>query len=324
MGITVDKPGMLTTVQDLGRYRFQQYGIIANGVMDPFAHAAANLLVGNHENKATLEATLIGPKLTFDQNTYIAICGGDLTPFLNEKPIHNWRTIAVKQGDVLEFGKCKWGCRAYIAVAGGFAAEKVMGSRSTYLRAEMGGYQGRALKEGDHIEIHSDHHEFQPHEMNWFMGHELRSIYGKMGDIRATKGRHYDLFDEQSQKDFFAKEFKISTRSDRMGYRLEGESLRLKTQQEILSEPVLFGTVQVPAEGNPIVLMADRQTTGGYPKIAQIAYVDLPKLAQAKPGDSLNFRCISDEEAQINYIIQKIQLNYLKVGVKLKNREGRS
>ncbi|UZJ76939.1 biotin-dependent carboxyltransferase family protein [Fictibacillus sp. KU28468] len=321
MTIKIDKPGMLTSLQDLGRYTYQQYGVIVNGAMDPFAHTAANLLVGNPEGEATLEVTLTGPKLTFGIDTYIAICGADLTPSINEKPIENWRTISVKEGDVLEFGKCKWGCRAYIAVAGGFDTKREMGSKSTYLRAGIGGYKGRALKEGDTLSVCSDGDSFHPVSLNWFVSHELRAVYSNKNTIRAVKGRHFELFTKESQAAFFNEGFKISTQSDRMGYRAEGTALQLEEQREILSEPVLFGTVQVPSEGKPIILMADRQTTGGYPKIAQAAYVDLPKLAQAKPGDSIVFQEISDEEAQINYIIQKIQLNYLKTGIGLKNRE---
>ncbi|KSU85310.1 antagonist of KipI [Fictibacillus enclensis] len=322
MSITIDKPGMLTSLQDLGRYSYQQFGVIASGAMDPFAHTAANLLVGNSENEATLEATLLGPRITFETDTYIAVCGGDLTPSLNGKRIQNWRPYKVNKDDVLEFGKCKWGCRAYIAVAGGFDTELVMGSRSTYLRAGIGGYQGRALKEGDRLKTGSFKPTFKPVSVNWKMSRGLRTVYENMGRIRTVKGRHFDYFTLESQKAFFEKEFTITTKSDRMGYRAEGTSLQLERKEEILSEPVLFGTVQVPSEGNPIILMADRQTTGGYPKIAQTAFVDLPKLAQAKPGDRIVFQEISEEEAQINYIIQKIQLNYLQTGIRLKNREG--
>ncbi|MDN4073195.1 biotin-dependent carboxyltransferase family protein [Fictibacillus terranigra] len=321
MAIMINKPGMLTSLQDLGRYTYQQYGVIVSGSMDPFAHTAANLLVGNSEGEATLEVTLTGPKLTFGIDTFIAICGADLTPSLNEKAIENWRTISVRKGDVLEFGNCKWGCRAYIAVAGGYDTGRVMGSKSTYLRAGMGGYQGRALKEGDTLPVNSDGNGFHPTSFNWFISHEPRAMYLDMNTIRAVKGRHFDLFTKESQTAFFNEKFKISTQSDRMGYRAEGTELKLQQQKEILSEPVLFGTVQVPSEGKPIILMADRQTTGGYPKIAQVAYVDLPKLAQAKPGDSIVFQEITEEEAQISYIIQKIELDYLKAGIRLKNRE---
>ena len=152
--ISIMKPGLLTSIQDLGRYTYQKYGVIASGVMDQLAHRIANLLVGNEENQPTMEITLLGPVLKFEKDSLISICGGDLSPSINGEPIRLWRTIFIKKGSLLKFGPCQMGCRAYLAVAGGFAVPEVMGSKSTYLRAGIGGYKGRALKTGDVLECH--------------------------------------------------------------------------------------------------------------------------------------------------------------------------
>lgn len=328
--ITILKPGLLTTIQDSGRYGYQRYGVVASGVMDPFAHRVANILVGNEENSPVLEMTIVGPVLKFEQDTLISICGGDLAPTVNGRPIENWKPVLIKSGSVLRFGNCKSGCRAYLAAAGGFKIPEVMESKSTYLRAGIGGYQGRALKMGDRLfteafgelssrimlALHESGSMDGVVRANWRINWE--SFYQRTSCIRVIKGRHFHLFTTKSQESFYQERFIVTTYSDRMGYRLRGPNLELKNQVEMISEAVCFGTIQVPADGNPILLLADRQTTGGYPKIGEVASVDLSALAQVKPGDSLRFREISCKDAQLLLIEREKKIKLLTKGIFLK------
>lgn len=327
--ITIKKSGLLTTVQDLGRYGgYQKYGVIASGVMDPIAHRIANLLVGNDEHLPTLEITLLGPTIVFHKNALIAICGGDLSPSINGEEVQSWRTVLVKKGSILKFGPCKKGCRAYLAVAGGFSVPAVMNSKSTYLRAGIGGFKGRALQAGDEllfgpssklsIKMQDELLERNTTgfiEGKWSIPSSLIPIFKGDTPIRVIKGRNYQQFTEESQKSFFNEAFVVTPQSDRMGYRLSGPLLTLEKAEEMISEAVGFGTIQVPANGKPIILLADRQTTGGYPKIGQVASVDLPLIAQAKPGDQLYFTEISHREAQLLYLQKERQLQILKHGI---------
>jgi len=330
--ITIIKSGLLTSIQDLGRYGYQKYGIITSGAMDQLAHRIANLLTGNDESQATLEITLIGPIIQFEEDALISICGGDLTPMINGEVIPLWRSIFIKKGSKLSFGPCKSGCRAYLAVAGGFKVPDILNSKSTYLRAGIGGFLGRALKSGDQLEIQEPSPlakkmfqylknqlgSYTYKEMEWSITANLIPKYQNEQCIRVMKGREFELFTKESRKKFFTERFGITVQSDRMGYRLKGPTLKLEKSGEMLSEAVSFGTIQVPSEGNPIVLLADRQTTGGYPKIGQIASVDLPLVAQEKPGDTLTFSIISLKEAQQLYLKQEQAIQLLKRGIELK------
>jgi antagonist of KipI len=330
--INVMKPGLLSTIQDLGRYGYQKYGVIVSGSMDPLAHKISNLLVGNDENEATLEMTLMGPTLEFQETTLISICGGDLSPTIDGKPVPLRRSLLIKAGSVLKFGACKSGCRSYLAIAGGFNVATVMNSKSTYVRAGIGGLNGRSLKEGDTLEPGTIKKESENiieyllpfledndfTEIDWSISSEFISAYHQKKTIRVMPGTEYDLFSPESREHFFNKPFKVSAQSDRMGYRLEGPSLHLEKDFDMISEAVAFGTIQVPSNGKPIVLLADRQTTGGYPRIGDIASVDLPLIAQAKPGEELTFTRISHEKAQELYIDRERQLRHLKQGVALK------
>ncbi|WP_061810370.1 biotin-dependent carboxyltransferase family protein [Rossellomorea vietnamensis] len=330
--ITIIKPGLLTTIQDLGRYGYQKYGVIVSGSMDPLAHKIANLLVGNEVDEATLEITLMGPVLEFKETSLISICGGDLTPTIDGKPVPLRRSLLIKAGSILKFGACTNGCRSYLAVAGGFRVEKVMNSRSTYVRAGIGGLKGRSLQAGDTLETGPFNKEsanmidyLLPYveksdftEIDWSISSEFISSYHQKKVIRAIPGTEYDLFSEESREQFFNQPFKVSSQSDRMGYRLEGPSLYLDEEFDMVSEAVVFGTIQVPSNGQPIILLADRQTTGGYPRIGYIASVDLPLIAQTKPGESITFTMISHEKAQELYIDRERQLNHLKQGIALK------
>ncbi|HLO11841.1 MAG TPA: biotin-dependent carboxyltransferase family protein [Pseudoneobacillus sp.] len=297
MGVMVYKPGLLSTVQDLGRYGYQQDGIIVSGAMDSFSMRLANLLVGNEDNDAVLEVTLIGPSLHFLVDSVIAICGGNLSPTINQIPISLNKPILVKKGDQVEFGPVKYGCRCYIAFKGGIHVKKVLGSNSTCLPAGFGGFNGRPLTKGDVLPIKTIHFKF-PLKLNWQVSTHFNSFLFSDKPIRYLKGRQYDLFTEESRYQFKTSPFILTKDSNRMGFRIEGTNLKLTNQQEMLTEGVTFGSVQIPASGQPIILMADRQTTGGYPKIAQVISTDLPRLAQLKPGDHIYFTEISLLEAQ--------------------------
>lgn len=313
MGIHVGRSGLLTTIQDLGRYGFQKDGVIVSGVMDIFAHRIANLLVGNEEAEATMEITVLGPILRFEEDAYIAICGGDFDVTLDGERVSLWRPIYVKKGAVLSIHQCKKGCRAYLAVRGGFQIPNVMNSQSTYLLAKVGGFKGRALQKGDVIPFKKRLGRKPSLKGNWGISHKLQNYFGHKGQkIRVIRGEDFYDFTEKSQKQFFQQSYVITPQSNRMGYRLDGNPLERNVQKEIISSAVTFGTIQVPSEGKPIILMADRQTTGGYPKIAQVIAVDLPKLAQMKPGERVTFQEISLNEAQTLYIEREKEIQFLK------------
>ncbi|MUG65679.1 5-oxoprolinase/urea amidolyase family protein [Paenibacillus campinasensis] len=338
MSFKVVKPGLLTSLQDLGRYGYQKYGVIVSGAMDPVSLRLANLLVGNDEDEAALELTLVGPSLIVEQDALLAVTGGDMSPKVNGQPLPMWRPVYVRKGSHLQFGACKAGSRAYVAVAGGYDVPVVMGSKSTYLRAGIGGYQGRALAEGDVIAWKAsagraaEYREQWARKLegvssdyistDWHTGRGFHPHEGGDAVIRVTRGSQFEYFAPGSRQQFYEKSFQVSTQSDRMGYRLTGPELTLAEPLEMISEAVIPGTVQVPPDGNPIILMADRQTAGGYPRIAQVAVVDIPVVAQIKPGRRLRFREITVNEAEKLYIQREQQIQQMKAGILLNMKQG--
>ena len=332
MSLEILKPGLLTTVQDTGRYGYQKDGIIGSGAMDTFALRAANLLAGNEPGQAALEITLAGPVIRFNGNHLLALTGADLSPTINGKPAKMWRPLYVQAGSILEFGQPKTGCRTYLAVSGGFNIAPVMGSYSTYLRAALGGFKGRALQAGDLIPCKATTSQgiallgetatatdTQGYTYtSWTPDPQLYPDYRISPTVRAIKGHEFELFTSLSQEQIWTERFQVSTQSDRMGYRLQGVSLYLKEPAALISSAVTFGTVQVPPEGRPIVLMADRQTTGGYPRIAQVITADLPILAQVVPGQTIGFEEVTLEEAQQLYLRQEQHLEQLERAIHLK------
>ncbi|GAB3200118.1 antagonist of KipI [Pontibacter aydingkolensis] len=332
MSIKVIKPGLLTTVQDMGRYKHQQEGVIVSGAMDTFAMRIANLLVGNPENTATLEATLQGPTLYFEQDQLVALTGADMAASINNEPVRMWRPLLVRAGSTLVLKNAKHGCRTYLAIAGGIDVPSIMGSASTYLRAVFGGYQGRSLLADDMLSCHESTNKVAALELkltdeaignwfsqpNWTLEPQSYMVYEDQPVIRAMKGLEHDLFKESSQEGFWQSQFQVTAQSDRMGYRLLGQSLLLSEHKDLLSSAVTFGTVQVPPEGMPIILMADHQTTGGYPRIAQVIAADLPKLAQVQPGRIIQFKEVSLQDAHALYLKQEADLEQLKSALSLK------
>ena len=303
----VDQPGMFTLVQDLGRYGWQRFGVPANGAMDERAHRIANALVGNDHDAATLECTLTGPTLRFTRNTLIAVAGADMVVTADGKRVPLNRAVMLRRGVVLAFGERRHGARAYLAVRGGIDAEVVMGSRSTFVRGAYGGMDGRALRRGDRLPVATP--QEAPLALDRMLVQSgLPFIEARAVDlppqpdaqqpIRFMRGPQWRSFTLAARHAFAHEPFTISSQSDRMGYRLDGPGLALKQPLEMISEACDVGTVQVPPSGHPIVLMADRQSAGGYPKIAYVISTDLPLLAQAMPGDSLRFTPVTLRQAE--------------------------
>jgi len=297
--IEVINPGLLTTVQDRGRFGHQQSGVSVSGVMDPFAHRVANILCGNDDqNEAVLEISMMGPILKFHADAYIAITGGNLSPMIDGNPIKTWQSIIIKAGSTLSFGQLASGVRGYIGIHGGFDIPVVMGSKSTYARAKIGGFEGRALQKGDMLPYCvSDVSRQSPRQIprQYLPRYERESV------LRIVLGPQDDAFTDSGVQTLLTSPYKVTQQIDRMGYRLEGAVIEHKDKSDIISDGMTMGAVQVPGEGQPIILMADRQTTGGYTKIAAIIYADLYKVAQAQPGDTFRFEAIPVEKAQEIY-----------------------
>lgn len=302
MAITVVRAGMLTTVQDLGRHSHRASGVPVAGAMDGFALRLANLLVGNHVDAAGLEFTLVGPELQFGADTLIALTGGDFALLPLCQPIR------VKAGERVVLGAARFGCRGYLAVAGGLDVPLVLGSRSTYLRAKLGGLAGRALRDGDVLpSVQVARNIFG----RWQVDERILPAYSPAPVVRVVRGAQADEFGET----FLSVEFKVSTQSDRMGVRLAGPVVARKSAVELVSTVVAPGTVQVPPDGQPIVLMADAQTMGGYPQIAHVIGMDLPLVAQLRPGDSVRFQVVTLAEAHRLSMAREHALALLREGL---------
>lgn len=311
--IHVLHPGLLTTVQDLGRPGFRRFGVPVSGALDSLSLRIANLLVGNPQDAAGLEITLYGPKLKFLEDSWIAIAGANLSPQLDGQRIDHERPIYVKKGSILSFGKPLSGCRAYLAVEGGIVVPEVLGSRSTYLRGKFGGFAGRALQQDDVLQVGEPSHGANRISSKRKVSFSLRTVPMKHPVVlRIVSGAHTSFFSRESRHDFASGVYQILPQSDRMGYRLSGPTLSLSKPMEMISDAVVPGTIQVPREGQPIVLLSDSQTTGGYPQIAHVITVDLPLLAQCKPGESLCFRWVTLGEAQEFYRQRERELQILE------------
>ena len=271
MAITVIRSGMLTTVQDLGRRGHRAAGVPLGGAMDAMALRVVNLLVGNAEDAAALEFTLTGPELVFTADT-------------------RWQPVRVRGGERVKFGAARTGCRGYLAVAGGLDVPVVLGGRGTYLRAALGGLEGRALRDGDELRAAAVSRQMVG---RWQIAERILPSYSSAPTVRIVRGAQAGEFDGP----LTTVGFKVTSKSDRMGVRLIGPEMVRRDARELVSATVAPGTVQVPPDGQPIVLMADAQTIGGYPQIAHVISVDLPLVAQLKPGDTLRFREVTLQAA---------------------------
>jgi antagonist of KipI len=292
--IEVIDGGFFTTVQDLGRYGYQRYGVPVSGAMDLFALRAANLLVGNPRSAAALEMTLAGPRLRFLTDAVIAVAGADMEPQLDDQPVPMWRPVAAPEGAVLTVGATRGGLRAYLAVAGGIDVPVVLGSRSTFPRAGLGGFQGRAIRSGDVLATCGD--SLPRVEGRGFPKDQIPT-HAQQCTIRVILGPQDDAFTAEGISTFFSATYVVTPKSDRIGCRLDGPPVLHKESADIISDGVPFGAVQIAGDGLPMILLADRGTTGGYAKLATVISADLPRLAQALPGDRVAFRAVSLHDA---------------------------
>ncbi|MBI3243675.1 MAG: biotin-dependent carboxyltransferase [Chloroflexi bacterium] len=295
------EPSPFTTVQDLGRAGYQQFGVPVSGAMDGFALRAANALVGNSPNAATLEVGLEGPTLEATESCLIAVTGTGFDLWIHERPMPLWAAIYVRRNREIRLQSRQRGGWCYLALAGGIQTPLVLGSRSTYLRGGFGGLEGRTLQTGD--ELRSGIPSRQPLELaGRYLPRESRPAYSDNLTVEVIAGPQLDRFTEAGWQTFLSSEYRISASSDRMGYRLEGPAIEHSAGADIISDGLAAGSVQVPASGQPIVMMSDRPTTGGYPKIAAVVSADLPLVAQCPPGAGrLRFRETTVEAAQARW-----------------------
>jgi antagonist of KipI len=291
----VIKPGLFTTVQDVGRCGYLRCGVPVSGAMDQFSLVAANLLVGNNPSDACLETTLIGPELEVLAETQIAITGGDCSPKINGKSVLMWGTLTVENGDVVSFGRMQSGCRTYLSVRGGIDVPIALGSRSTYVRGGFGGMNGRQLKVGDTMEGFDAKHL----RIEYSMPEEQVPIFTNQIKVHVIPGPQSNMFTEKGLDTFLSSEYTVTLEADRMGYRLEGSLIEHGEKADIVSDALLPGAVQVPKSGKPIVIMRDAQTTGGYSKIAVVIAPDVSLLGQAKPNDIIEFSKITLRRAHM-------------------------
>jgi len=294
----VRKPGPLTTVQDQGRKFHQWLGMPVSGVLDHYAYRLGNMLLGQEEDAACLEITFFGPQIEILHSTEIAVTGADVSPKLNGEHIPMWTLLSVQRGDVLSFSVPQSGCRAYMCVKGGIAVNKVMGSRSTSLRLKIGGYEGRKLIAGDRIRTYQSKKKSAVRQ-GIALPREFIPKYGKKAVVRVILGPQHNYFaQDDGLKTFLESEYKISTESNRDGFRLIGPNIRIKEDMPkgIPTEAFPPGGIQVRPNGQPLVMMNDLGG-GGYAKIAVIISIDLPRIVQLKPGNTVVFKSVKLHEA---------------------------
>lgn len=304
--------GFLTTVQDNGRFGYQKFGVPVAGAMDKYSLNIANILVGNHRNSEALEVTGLGCTLKFHTGNIFALSGGDFSPVLNNVPIENNRAYYAAPGSVLALGGGMHMCRAYIAFAGGLDVDEVMGSKSTYIKGKMGGIHGRAAQNGDIIKFCAPK-TWLPNMEHRFVPKECGPQYSSHPTVRVVLGPQDDHFTKDGIDTLFSYEYEVTQNSDRMGYRLEGPEIEYQpgTDGNIISDGISLGAIQIPNK-KPIIMMADRQTTGGYTKIATVITVDLPLIAQLKAGDTLRFAPVDIRTAQQLYVERLTTLRFIR------------
>ena len=295
--IKILNPGLLTTIQDKGRWGYQKFGMSVAGVMDDFSTRIANLLVGNSEYEAVLEITLLGVEILFNCDEVISITGANMNPKINGNTVPMWTSLYVKAGDKLTSTGAVSGLRTYIGLSRGLDVPEIMGSKSTFTRGNLGGFEGRKLNKNDEIKLG----EKALTNYGSYLPDLYKPIYGKNNTIRVVLGPQDDYFEEEAINVFLDSIYTITSEADRMGYRLDGPKIEHIDGADIVSDGIVFGSVQVPGHGSPIIMMADRQTTGGYTKIATVITPDLPKLAQMSPGNTMNFQKLTVEESHSIY-----------------------
>ena len=312
--LTIVDGGLSTTVQDLGRPGHYAVGIPPSGAMDTFAHTLANELVGNPPNAATLEATLRGPKIRFDSDIIVAITGADVGPTLNGAPIPMWESFHAQTGDLLETPWARLGCRAYIAVSGGIEVPLVLGSRSTYTPAFLGGYRGRRITDGARLETGAPGEA----KSGVRLASTLHPAYPSEMEISVILGPQDHLFTDEGIATFLGSEYRVSAKTDRMASRLSGPVPEVRDRvrsvdegsgpTDIIEDGNAIGTIQIAGGTEPIIMLRDAPSTGAYAKIATLITADVETMAQARPGDKLHFQSVNAETARERLLAQRRQL----------------
>jgi antagonist of KipI len=295
MKLEVLNGGMLTTVQDTGRWGHQSDGVPVAGAMDLTALKMGNAMLGNGENCAALEITILGPRMRVLSGGHAVLAGGDLSMTVGGVPEKPWKVIELKKGDIISFGVPKYGCRACLCIAGGVDVPLVMGSRSTYTRAKIGGHEGRSIRAGDILQ--SAEGAASPQITGFTLPEGLIPDYGADEPLKVVEGLQREAFTDKGAETFFSSEYKILNDSDRMGFRFEGPEVEHKAGADIVSDAIPLGAVQIPGSGMPIAMLADRQTTGGYTKIGVLTPESICRLVQMMPGALVSFERAEEDEA---------------------------
>src|SRR4029077_11065245 len=322
MTASVTRGGFLTSVQDLGRTGFRQFGVSTSGALDPFALRIANLLVGNDESAAGLEITLGGLQLRFEDERIVAWCGGEFDVQIGSRALPAGHVAHLRAGDELKFCRRQIGCRCLLAISGGIDVPVVLGSRSTDLRANFGGFQGRSLRDGDELplgEFRRSQAAATERIRSWTAPHGWVSPVKPDPTLRFIRGLDWNRFNASSLQHLASKAFTVSPDSDRMGVRFEGPELKRKDKIDLISEAVAPGTIQVPPSGKPILLLGDCQTIGGYPKIAHVITVDLGVAAQLRAGDHVRFSEVSLADAYRLLLEREREFQRFRVGISLQS-----
>ena len=318
MAFSIIKPGLLDTIQDMGRHGYGNWGVNPGGAMDIYAAQVANLLVGNDKHEAVIEIHFPGPQILFEQNTLIAITGADFSPTVNDELIPRWQPVVVRKNTVLHFPALVRGGRCYLSVHGGYCMKKWLNSYSTSLKAGAGGWNGMPLKKGDELPFNEsniyfagllkDQSDFEV--LPWRVN--MEKIYEFPHEIGFIPGHEWPMLSATAQNTFIENNYLINPSSDRMGYQLSGAPIFPDEPLELVSSAVSFGTVQLLPNGQLIVLMADHQTTGGYPRIAHVITAHLPKLAQLRPSDTVQFKQMDLETAEQLLVSRQKELHILQ------------
>ena len=322
MNAIVTRPGFFSSVQDLGRAGFREFGVSMGGALDSFALRVANLLVGNEDGAAGLEITFGGLQLRFQDERIVAWCGGEFDVHIGVAPLPAGHAALVRPGDELKFGRPQIGCRAWLAISGGVDVPIVLGSRSTDLRANFGGFDGRALRDGDVIPLGPRPGSPIPATRisSWTAPHDWVSPARPTPILRFVRGMDWTRFNASSLQRLTSEPFTVSPDSDRMGVRLTGPELSRGDNVDLITEAVAPGTVQVPPSGQPILLLGDCQTIGGYPKIAQVITVDLGMAAQVRAGDRVRFLEVSFGDAHQLFLQRERSLERFRIGLSLRDQ----
>jgi antagonist of KipI len=307
-GFFIHRSGLFTTIQDLGRYGHQRFGVSVSGAMDRNALRIGNRIVGNPDGAAALEITLQDPDVEFTGDALIAITGADLSPSLNGDSIPMWSAVLVRRGERVRFGPRRQGCRSYLCVSGGLDVPAVLGSRSTDVRAGIGGLGGRRLGKGDEIYFGTPVRE-TARPLGWEFPVDARPEYSVAPVLRLIPGPQTECFSPDAMDTLFTNAYVVAPDSDRMGFRLDGAPVAHRGSMEWISDATAAGTIQVPADRRPILLMADCQTTGGYPKIASVISVDMGQAGQLAPGDRVRFAPTTAAEALILFRMERAKLD---------------